>query len=385
MKKLSAIFLALMMMLILNVCAAETVTDIEQSLQKIRNHEETEFTISTLTYGPLSTDAVDGAEYAAHLLDHARFEQVDVAQWPDGENLVLSFPKENLFYLFFHANEELIGEERDGKLSLFRAVLDQPGISALSIMQQWYDAMASVLQPSEDWIPDVDATGEIVDGSYFFRVKIREGDPGTWEADDLSQDDSVVRVGEIKTENNLYEVRYDPVADGEINVGVRHFTEGVCDEIHEFVLRVKNGQIVEVPSGSYAASPGDGELDPFISGEWAEVDTQFTRMTVKRNEGRGWNLEIVSPLTHGAYVFKANIGYDCDLEGFVYSDGTFYNVPITAEENPELGDPVTKDVSGILRFEGVDEGNAEDMQISWYHSQKPDETIVFERLPKEAK
>ena len=383
MKKRIAAFLVFAMMLV-SACLAETGTDIEKALRAIQNHEVKEFSISTLQFGPLSTDAVDGTEYATHLLEHFSFEKEDKTKWPDGEYIVLNFPKDNQSFLFFYGNEELVGEEKDGETSLYRAKSEQENVSVLSMMQQWYDAMAAALHASEDWLDghsDQDAIGKIVDGSYLFSVKVREGDTGKWEAEDLSQDDTVVKLGEIKNENGLYEVRYDPVADGEINVGVRHFTDGVCDEVHEFVLKVKDGKITEVPSGSYTASPDDSDLDAFLSGEWAEVETQFTVMTVKKNEGRGWNVEIISPVSHGAYVFKANIGYDCDLDGFVYSDGSFYEVPITAEETSELGDPVAENISGILRFEKADGNSSTDVHLSWYNSSQPDETVIFERMP----
>jgi len=383
MKKTIGVILAVTMLFILSVCTAENRTDIEQSLLKIRNNEEKEYTLSTLEVGTLSTDAVDGAKYAAQLLDHVRFEQTDVSQWPDGEYVVLNFPKENLYYMFFYGNDTMVGQEKDGKNTLYRATPDQTGMSALKIMEQWVDAMAAVFPPRNEQSLDADTVGEFVDGSYYFRLKIREGDAGQWVADDLSQDNSVVRLGGTKMANDgVYEVRYDPVADGEMNVAVRHFVEGVCDEVHDFILRVKDGKITENVGGSYTASPDDSDLDPVLSGEWAEVNTQFTQMTVTRNEGRGWNVEIVSPLTHGAYVFKANIAYDCDLDGFVYSDGTFYNVPISDEENPDLGEPVAKDVSGIFHFEGAEGENDGEIRLSWYNSRQPDEQIVFERLQK---
>ena len=49
---------------------------------------------------------------------------------------------------------------------------------------------------------------------------------------------------------------------------------------------------------SVLADEGQG---PDLSGEWAETNTQFTRMTVEKNPESGWDIEIVSPLTHGAY------------------------------------------------------------------------------------
>ena len=38
-------------------------------------------------------------------------------------------------------------------------------------------------------------------------------------------------------------------------------------------------------------------------GEWVECETQFARMSIKENATESLDVEIVSPLTHGAYIF----------------------------------------------------------------------------------
>ena len=146
MKKTIGVILAVTMLFILSVCTAENRTDIEQSLLKIRNNEEKEYTLSTLEVGTLSTDAVDGAKYAAQLLDHVRFEQTDVSQWPDGEYVVLNFPDDNVRFDFFSAPEgkNLIREvntDADMEL-LFEAQFKDGTSTAYDIMQEWYDALA---------------------------------------------------------------------------------------------------------------------------------------------------------------------------------------------------------------------------------------------------
>ena len=100
-------------------------------------------------------------------------------------------------------------------------------------------------------------------------------------------------------------------------------------------------------------------------------------MTITRREDHGWNLEIISPATHGAYIMQAVADYDCETNALVYDQGTFYDVPITAEENADLGDPVATEVSGQLSFEISTDGA---LQLHWYNSLSPDTLTVFEQV-----
>ena len=145
---------------------------------------------------------------------------------------------------------------------------------------------------------------EIVDGSYVIQIDNPEGDTG-WTADDMAQDDTVVKLYDADLIEDTFVVRYDPVGDGDVTVAVRHFTGSACDELYTFALHVENGAVTESTGGSYTASPDEAEQDPFISGEWTESETQTAQMTIIKNAERDWDVEIASPLTHGAYVFKA--------------------------------------------------------------------------------
>ena len=151
----------------------------------------------------------------------------------------------------------------------------------------------------------------------------------------------------------------------------------VSDEVHGFDLRVVDGKVQEVFGGSYTHAPDPDELDSVIRGEWLEAETQFTQMTITRREDQGWNLEIISPATHGAYIMQAVADYDCETNALVYDQGTFYDVPITAEENADLGDPVATEVSGQLSFEVSADGA---LQLHWYNSLSPDTLTVFEQV-----
>ena len=216
---------------------------------------------------------------------------------------------------------------------------------------------------------------EIVEGSYVIQIDVADGDTG-WTADDMSQDDTVVKLYDADVIEDTFVARYDPVGDGDVTVGVRHFTGIACDEVHTFDLHVENGAVTESTGGSYTASPDEAEMDPFLSGEWTESGTHFTQMTISKNAERGWDVEIASPLTHGAYVFKATIYYDCELDSFVYDKGMFWDVPVTEEPNPELGEAKITGTSGSIAMAGDEKG----ITLTWTD---PDErhdaiNVVFE-------
>lgn len=216
---------------------------------------------------------------------------------------------------------------------------------------------------------------EIVKGSYVIRIPDANGDLG-WLADDMAQDDSVVRLAGAELVDGEFVVQYDPVGDGDMSVCVRHYMGGACDQRYGWDLRVENGAVVECTGGSYTASPDEAEQDPFLSGEWLEAETQFTQMTIARNAARGWDVEIASPMTHGAYIFKATIVYDCDRDGFVYDKGKYWDVPITdSDEDVELGEARVAGATGIFRFTG----DGEDLRLIWTDDDHAEQEVVFAR------
>ena len=216
---------------------------------------------------------------------------------------------------------------------------------------------------------------EIVEGSFVIRIDNPEGDTG-WVADDMAQDDTVVKLYDADLIEDTFVVRYDPVGDGDVTVGVRHFTGIACDEVHTFDLHVENGAVTESTGGSYTASPDEADQDPFMSGEWTESETQITQMSVSKNAERGWDVEIASPLTHGAYVFKATFYYDCELDSFVYDNGMFWDVPVTDEPNPELGEAKIAGTSGGFAIAGDEQG----VSLTWMDTDERHDaiTVVFE-------
>ena len=91
--------------------------------------------------------------------------------------------------------------------------------------------------------------GEIVDGSYVIRIPDENGDLG-WLADDMAQDDSVVKLAKAGLEGNEFVIQYDPTGDGEVSVGARHYIGIACNEYLTWDLSVKDGKVTEVTGGS---------------------------------------------------------------------------------------------------------------------------------------
>lgn len=219
-----------------------------------------------------------------------------------------------------------------------------------------------------------DIKGEIKNGAYVLSVK--QNRSGEWHADEMAQDNSVVKLDAVGTDNGLFTARYEPAGDGEVTVTLRHFSEhNTCDEIHTFDLMVKDGKVQEETGGSYTASPDEADLNPFFAGEWLETNTQFTMLDVTKNPGDGWNVVITSPVSHGAWVIRATAYHDCDYDAFVYADGVKYDL-IPGEQTQEK--ELETGLWGTLKFSGT----ADNPQLVWYDMNHSENTTVkFERAP----
>ena len=218
-------------------------------------------------------------------------------------------------------------------------------------------------------------TGNIEDGSYVLTVSVDPEDAGEWRADEMAQDQSVVKLASAGTENGMFTASYEPTGDGEVTVSLRHYSKfKVCDELHTFDLKVENGKITETTGGSFTASPSEDDMDPYFSGEWLEKDTQFTTLNVTKKAEDGWEIELSSPLSHGAWVIRATAYFDCDYDAFVYADGVKYDL-VPGEEVTEK--EAAAGLWGTLRFAGI----ADSLQLEWYDMEfsSEGETVLFER------
>ena len=222
---------------------------------------------------------------------------------------------------------------------------------------------------------DFQAQCDIEDGGYVIRIPDENGDLG-WLAEDPEGEDAAVKLERAELEDGAFVARYAPVADGETTVAVKHYYTGfACDQVYTFDLVVKDGVVQENVGGSYTANPDDDEIDPYFSGRWVEVDTQFTSLDIVQNESRGWDVEIAAPLTHGAYIFKTTIYYDCDVNSFVYDKGKYWEVPITdSDEEIDLGEAAVAGTTGSFTFTG----DPVDLRLTWVDDLNPDREVEFE-------
>lgn len=217
----------------------------------------------------------------------------------------------------------------------------------------------------------------IEDGSFFVRIPVDENDPGLWYVDDSSEESGVVTVAKALVEDAGFVAQFDPLLDGEVTVALRHDYNFIAsDRAITWDLKVQDGAIVENTGGSYTEAPAEADQDPFLSGEWLEKGTQFTQMTIKKNPEGGWDVEAASPLTHGAYVFRATMYFDCFVNAFRYFGGLFYNVPVTDTENGDLGEPVRVSDFGYFQPE---EAKGNSFALRWIDMNRPEETVLFVR------
>ena len=132
--------------------------------------------------------------------------------------------------------------------------------------------------------------------------------------------------------------------------------------------------VQEVTGGSYTAAPDEAELDPWLSGEWLEKDTQFITLSAAHRDEGGWNVEFTSPLTHGAWVLRATAYYDCEEDAFVYADGVRYDLLPSGEMKETES---AKDLWGRLTLIDSPEDG---LHLDWYDMDTMNgETVCFEK------
>ena len=219
-----------------------------------------------------------------------------------------------------------------------------------------------------------DVKGAIEDGAYVLTVKLNGS--GEWRADEMAQDNTVVKLAASGTDNGVFTARYEPTGDGEVTVSLRHVNEyNACDELHTFDLLVKDGKVQETTGGSYTAAPDEADLNPFFAGEWLEAKTQFTVLDVTKNPGAGWKVEITSPVSHGAWIIRATAYYDCDYDAFVYADGVKFDL-VPGEETQEK--EAKTGLWGTLKYDGT----PDDIKLIWNDADLSDgESVTFEPAP----
>ena len=210
---------------------------------------------------------------------------------------------------------------------------------------------------------------DIVDGSYLINIPV-EGEDYGWVLDGSLEDGGILSIAKAQYEDEGFAVQIDPVSDGEDTVTLMHHYNAIaCDQILTWDLKVEEGKITECTGGSQEIGPAEEEIDSYINGQWVEKDTQFTQMSIEKNPEQGWNVEIVSPMTQEAYLFKTTAYFDCVEDALIYDEGERYDLP-AGYPDEELQDPVMGGLFGGFRLDGTDPDN---LAIQWINN----ESIVF--------
>ena len=127
-------------------------TDLDIQLANIAYKGNTKYKISTTEFGPLKPNGVDPTSYVAPLINGVTYEEVDMAEAPDGEYVVLKFPKDKMRFDFFKAEgqENIIRQVMKGGDEIFyKAVFTDESLNATTFMEDWYQALAEAAGKTE--------------------------------------------------------------------------------------------------------------------------------------------------------------------------------------------------------------------------------------------
>lgn len=312
------------------------------------------------------SDAKD--DIRAHMItDYVIDNGIDIAAYQDygWDPVVLPAPYED---------EEMLADEADLSEDDAALVEDDTALSEDDAALSEDDA--ALFEDISEAIDERGIEGEILDGNYVLRVPVDADDPGEWIADDMSQDDSVVKLASAELKDGVYTITYEPTGDGVITAAVRHITNGACDRLYTYDLEVKDGKATGVTGGSYTESPSNEMISEYITGEWLEAETQFTQAEIIDNPAGGFDVTIISPATHGSFIIKATMYYDCETDNFVYENGSVYEVPITDSEEEDPGEAVRTDASGTITII-PDEAQEKIASLEWRTSENPEDAVAF--------
>lgn len=223
-----------------------------------------------------------------------------------------------------------------------------------------------------------DSVNSFIDdeGHFIVQITVPEGSAGEWHADDMSQDESVVKLYYADTLEDTFVANYAPAGDGAVTVATRHFDGVACDEFYTWDLTVEDGKIAKAVCSAWTTAPDEGDQDALIIGEWVEPEKGLQSMSVEKNPENGWDVTAVVAGSRGARLFKMNIRYDCELSAFVYADGKAYETAITDGEAAEPGALLRDDLTGSIRFVEGDDGK---LALNWYNDLTPGESTQFVR------
>lgn len=222
---------------------------------------------------------------------------------------------------------------------------------------------------------DENAINALIDeGSFVVQIPVAENDEG-WVADDMAQDDTILKLYDADVIEDTFVARYDPAGDGEMGVTVRHMDGDVCDRFVYWVVTVKDGAVQSFVEEARGEAPDEKALDAIVSGEWQINDNIMAGMTIAKNEGKGWSMQIATAYPN-VYVFQADLFYDCELDQLVYTSGRVYQSEITNSPEVVLGELLNEDAGGSLRIVKTDDGET---RLVWHNELSPEEDAMFYR------
>ena len=227
--------------------------------------------------------------------------------------------------------------------------------------------------------------GGLEDGNYVVRIPCTQEEASFWAAEDDPNEEKIVSLVFAGWEDGAFTARYAPGADdGEITLDVTRFDDrGAAREIYSFDLRVRDGAMLEPAGGAYEAAPSDEELDPYIAGEWRQEETQWESLFAERNPEGGWDIEIISPLTHGAAVFLGNFRFSCGENALVCTDGALYEAPITDGETEAGYGALISDGLYARIFLLPDSEAGDNLKLDAYTDMHEDGPVTFVRVEAE--
>ena len=132
-------------------------TSLEMDLYRILFQPGTNYTVSTLEYGPLDPKDTDVTEYVQALTDGVTYEYADGAEAPDGEYAVLTFPDygDRFDFFFAEGGENYVRQVwGDGYEALYKATFDNPDVKASEVVYHWYRAIAEHTGGTGSYTPD---------------------------------------------------------------------------------------------------------------------------------------------------------------------------------------------------------------------------------------
>lgn len=117
-----------------------TNTALDIYLARIGYTKDVNYTVSTTEFGPLKPGKVDPMPYVEYLLGGG-FVEVEDAEAPDGEYVVLNFPDEGIRFDFFTADKNIVREVH-GDYEVIYERATEGRMTNTEAMEWWYDALA---------------------------------------------------------------------------------------------------------------------------------------------------------------------------------------------------------------------------------------------------